>query len=189
MIMTDINKDELEFDALEKCYKALSKLDYESKTRVIRYLLDKFKLISYSGDILTKPEAPHPELLDNKGNEGVVLSGEEIEDTIPSVYELVTKQHARSEIDILLVVMYKMSNGGKEPILRSNISEAYKENNLYTKERSKNITNNIKSLIKKSYVTAPNNISLAITPEGIKQVGIIAEGKSATVIKSRKTKK
>lgn len=34
--MTESNNAELEFDALEKCYKALSKLDDESKTRVIR---------------------------------------------------------------------------------------------------------------------------------------------------------
>lgn len=62
--MTESNNAELEFDALEKCYKALSKLDDESKTRVIRYLLDKFKLINYGGDVLTRTVVSQPELLE-----------------------------------------------------------------------------------------------------------------------------
>lgn len=187
--MTDINKDELEFDALEKCYKALSKLDNESKTRVIRYLLDKFKLINYGGDVLTKTVVSQPELLENNDTEAIHNDGGVERIVIPSVFELVTKRYAKNEIDILLVLLYQMSNNGKEAIFRSNISVAYKDNNLFTKERSKNLTNNIKSLIKKSFITAPNTTSLAITPEGIEQVKLIADGKSTSVVKSSRNKK
>ncbi len=187
--MAEIDNDELEFEALAKCSKALSKLDDESKTRVIRYLLDKFKLINYGGDVLTRTVVSQPELLEKNDTEPIRIDGGVEEILIPSVFELVTKRYAKNEIDILLVLLYKMSNNGKEAIIRSNISIAYKDNNLFTKERSKNLTNNIKSLIKKSFITAPNATSLAITPEGLEQVKLIADGKSTSVVKSSRNKK
>ena len=39
--MSNFDDEDLEIEAIAKCAKALSRLDNESKTRVIRYLLDK----------------------------------------------------------------------------------------------------------------------------------------------------
>jgi len=190
--MADINNAELEFDALEKCYKALSKLDDESKTRVIRYLLDKFKLINNGGDVLTRTVVSQPELIDKSDTEPIHVSGSVEENLIPSVFELVTKQYAKSEIDILLLVLYKMSKGNQDPINRSEVVGAYRDNNVYSDTRRKNVSANISALIRKSYITAPNNSSYALTPAGIEQVKLIAEGRSTTVSKKKirsKTKK
>ena len=44
--MAEIDNDELEFEALAKCSKALSKIDDETKKRVIHYLLIKYNLIN-----------------------------------------------------------------------------------------------------------------------------------------------
>jgi len=44
--MAEIDNDELEFETLAKCSKALSKLDDETKKRVIHYLLIKYNLIN-----------------------------------------------------------------------------------------------------------------------------------------------
>ena len=43
--MSNFDDEDLEIEAIAKCAKALSRLDNESKTRVIRYLLDKYGFI------------------------------------------------------------------------------------------------------------------------------------------------
>ena len=52
--MSNFDDEDLEIEAIAKCAKALSRLDNESKTRVIRYLLDKYGFIDQS----YKPTVP-----------------------------------------------------------------------------------------------------------------------------------
>ena len=113
----------------------------------------------------------------------------EVINTIPFVYELVTKQYAKSETDILLLILYKMSDGNQNPINRSEVVEAYRENKVYSDTRRKNVSANINALIKRSYITAPNSSSYALTPTGIEQVKAIAEGRSTSISKKKQKNK
>ena len=191
--MAEIDNDELEFEALAKCSKALSKLDDETKKRVIHYLLIKYNLINIGETFVTTPSpvpVSQPNQLTCKTDFPEQSSNDgEVADTIPSVYELVTKQYAKSETDILLIVMYKMSNGNQNPINRSEIVDAYRKFNVYTDVRRKNVTSDINKLIKRSYISAPNSSSYAITPTGIEQIKIIAEGRSTSVSRKRQKNK
>ena len=56
--MSNFDDEDLEIEAIAKCAKALSRLDNESKTRVIRYLLDKYGFIDQS----YKPTVPTNQL-------------------------------------------------------------------------------------------------------------------------------
>ena len=82
-----------------------------------------------------------------------------------------------------------MSNGNQNPINRSEVVEAYRDNKVYSDTRRKNVSANINALIKRSYITAPNSSSYALTPAGIEQVKLIADGKSTSVVKSSRNKK
>lgn len=191
--MAEIDNDELEFEALAKCSKALSKIDDETKKRVIHYLLIKYNLINIGDTFVTTPSSVsvgQPNQLTCKTDFPEQSSDEsEVIDTIPSVYELVTKQYAKSETDILLLILYKMSNGNQNPINRSEVVEAYRENKVYSDNRRKNVSSNINALIKRSYITAPNSSSYALTPTGIEQVKAIAEGRSTSISKKKQKNK
>jgi hypothetical protein len=187
--MAEIDNDELEFEALAKCSKALSKLDDDTKKRVIHYLLIKYNLINIGDTFVTSPSSvPVGQPIQLTCKTDITersLDESEVIDTIPSVYELVTKQYAKSEKDILLLILYKMSNGNQIPINRSEVVEAYRNNNVYSDTRRKNVTANINALIKRSYITAPNSSSYALTPAGIEQVKAIAEGRSTSISKKK----
>ena len=191
--MAEIDNDELEFEALAKCSKALSKIDDETKKRVIHYLLIKYNLINIGDTFVTTPSSVpvgQPNQLTCKTDSPEQSSDEsEVINTIPSVYELVTKQYAKSETDILLLILYKMSDGNQNPINRSEVVEAYRENNVYSDARRKNVSANINALIKRSYITAPNSSSYALTPTGIEQVKAIAEGRSTSISKKKQKNK
>ena len=183
----------MEFEALAKCSKALSKIDDETKKRVIHYLLIKYNLINIGDTFVTTPSSVpvgQPNQLTCKTDSPEQSSDEsEVINTIPSVYELVTKQYAKSETDILLLILYKMSDGNQNPINRSEVVEAYRENKVYSDTRRKNVSANINALIKRSYITAPNSSSYALTPTGIEQVKAIAVGRSTSISKKKQKNK
>lgn len=188
--MQDIENDELEFDALAKCSKALSKLEDSTKMRVIQYLLMKYNLIPGSTQVIYAPGYSSGTGLikdvDNTkeiANESAVVGSL----TVPSVYELITKQYAKSEMDILLLILYKLSLNG-EPIIKASIVEGYRKENVFTKTRGKGITNCLKGLLKKSYITCPTDSTVAVTPDGIRQVQAIVNGRSESRVTAKQTK-
>ena len=62
--MSNFDDEDLEIEAIAKCAKALSRLDNESKTRVIRYLLDKYGFIDQS----YKPTVPTNQFIGAESN-------------------------------------------------------------------------------------------------------------------------
>ncbi|NBI98483.1 hypothetical protein D1645_27060, partial [Parabacteroides goldsteinii] len=100
--MSNFDDEDLEIEAIAKCAKALSRLDNESKTRVIRYLLDKYGFIDQS----YKPTVPTNQFIGaekqlpptNKETKVETINAEPAsitKDNIPSLYELMTKQYTK----------------------------------------------------------------------------------------------
>lgn len=190
-IMQEFDNDELEFDALAKCSKALSKLDNDTKRRVIQYLLMKYNLVhpdepfissSPAHPIVSSPsQIPDSQLspLSSSGNVQEAIA-------VPSIIELVKKQYTKGEGDILLMVLYKMSvQENNNLIKRSEIVSGYRNENLYTDGRRKNITSYLNGLVKKSYVSFPTTETILITDAGISQVQAIVAGSSSSPHRSR----
>ena len=188
--MQEIENDELEFDALAKCSKALSRLDDSTKTRVIQYLLMKFNLIPGNGPVNQVNIVPSgTELLHDVDKSFGIVNDTDTSDSVvvPSVYELITKKYAKSELDILLLIVYKLTLKST-PVLKSSIMDEYKAESIYTRTRSKGLTNSINGLLKKSYITCPTNTTIAVTPDGKRQVKAIVEGRSESRTATKWTK-
>ena len=181
--MSNFDDEDLEIEAIAKCAKALSRLDNESKTRVIRYLLDKYGFIDQS----YKPTVPTNQFIGtekqlpptNKETKVETINAEPAsitKDNIPSLYEL--------------MILYYKSNNGTIPIERSSIMDAYREESIYTEGRNKNLSKNIDNLIQQSYISAITKTKFIITSAGIEQIQLIATGKSETKLrKPRNTKR
>ena len=186
--MSNFDDEDLEIEAITKCAKALSRLDNESKTRVIRYLLDKYGFINQSYE----PTVPTNQFI---GTEKQLLptntiNAEPSSINIPSLYDLMTKQFTKNETEILLMILYYKSNNGTTPIERSSIMDAYREEGIYTEGRNKNLSKNIDNLIQQSYISAITKTKFIITSAGIEQIQLIATGKSeARLRKPRNTKR
>ena len=115
--MSNFDDEDLEIEAIAKCAKALSRLDNESKTRVIRYLLDKYGFIDQS----YKPTVPTNQFIGaekqlpptNKETKVETINAEPAsitKDNIPSLYELMTKQYTKNETEILLMILYYLNS-------------------------------------------------------------------------------
>lgn len=195
--MSNFDDEDFMVEAIAKCAKALSRLDNESKTRVIRYLLDKYGFIDQS----YKPTVPTNQFIGaekqlpptNKETKVETINAEPAsitKDNIPSLYELMTKQYTKNETEILLMILYYKSNNGTIPIERSSIMDAYREESIYTEGRNKNLSKNIDNLIQQSYISAITKTKFIITSAGIEQIQLIATGKSeAKLRKPRNTKR
>ena len=195
--MANYDDEDLEIEAIAKCAKALSRLDDDSKTRVIRYLLDKYGFIgqSYNSSYPSNQTVENEKKLlsvaqDNKVD---VIHSENSSfenENIPSLYELITKKYTKNEMEILLIVLFCKTNNGTIPIDRSAIMDAYREQEIYTEVRNKNLSANLKKLIKQSYISAITKTKFGITEKGKLQVQLIIQGKSeAKAIKTRTIKR
>lgn len=188
-------EDDYEIEAIEKCSRALMRLDDKTKIRVIRYLLDKFGLIAQTESqpqevvnniihnqqnnlVLAEPKVPNA--LPN-GNSGLIPSG-----TFIALKDVLIKNFAKSEPELMVVIGYYNSAFGKETFTRQSILDSYRENNISTENRRKNLRQNLNSLIKKSIFSTITDDALSITPEGCEYAQNILSGNSTT--KKRKPK-
>lgn len=181
--------DDYEIEAIEKCSRALMRLDDKTKIRVIRYLLDKFGLIAETDSqpqevvnniihnqqnnlVLTEPKASGA--LTN-GNSSFIPSG-----NFMALKDVLIKNLAKSEPELMVVIGYYNSAFGKETFTRQSILDSYRENNISTENRRKNLGQNLNSLIKKSLFSTITDDELAITPDGCEYAQNILSGNSTT---------
>ena len=195
-----VYEEDLDADAIAKCSRALSVLDDKARIRVFKFLLDKFEIIEQSSFVApttTKQQQPTNIAIEPIINSSVseianVLVPDNNQE-IPSLYGLITKGYAKSESDILLMVIYNKSNFGKIAIERQDILDGYKEYEIETSSRAKNLTPNLERLIKASYVTAITKTKFSVSdPEGLEQIKLIVSGNSLSKTKTKtniKTKK
>lgn len=182
-----VYEEDLDADAIAKCSRALSVLDDKARVRVFKFLLDKFEMIEQPSFI---PQKTHHQSSPNIAIEAVSSNNHPVSEStsenrsneysgnIPSLYELMKKGYTKNETDILLVLIYVKSDSGKNTIDRQDLNDAYREQDIYTLARTKNLTKCLDRLIQSSYITAYTKTKYGISDKGVKQVGLIAQGLS-----------
>lgn len=192
------SEDDYEIEAIEKCSRALKRLDDKTKIRVIKYLLDKFGLIAqkeettkevvnqniqYQQNNLVLAE---PKEMGNLTNDsiGFISSG-----NMMALKDILIKNFTKTEPELIVVIGYYNSKYGKTTFTRQSILDSYRDNGIMSENRRKNLVQNLKSLIKKSYVSSITDDELAITPEGCEYAKLILSGNSETKKRKPRLKK
>lgn len=188
-------EDDFETEAIEKCARALSRLDDKAKIRVVRYLLDKFGLIAESEP--KKSDTPST-VIHNQQNNLVLAEPKEnnslhngLNTALTSgnyiaLKDVLIRNLAKSEPELILVIAYYNSNFGKGTFTKQSILDSYRDNNIYTQNRRKNLISNLSSLIKKSLLHTITDEELSISSDGCEAALNILSGNSTT--KKRKSR-
>ncbi|MFN0118586.1 MAG: hypothetical protein ACKVQC_09890 [Elusimicrobiota bacterium] len=191
-------EEDFETDTIEKCSRALSRLDDKSKIRVIKYLLDKFGL-------LVHPENPSNGVINQniqyQQNNLVLAEPKEIE-AIPvspsnsfsktgqiALKDVLIKGLTKTEPELLTIIGYYNSNFGQATFTRQSILDSYKDNAISTEIRRKNLSQNLTSLIKKSVFNTITEEELSISQEGCDSAINILNGNSTTKRRKLRPKK
>lgn len=190
--------DDYEVDAIDKCSRALSKLDDRTKIRVIRFLLDKFNLLAQNEQAEKKDVVSQnihyqqnnlvlvePEKLPGIANASQALTNG---NTI-AIKDVLIKGLTKTEPELILIISFYNSSFGSGTFSRQSILDSYRDNGIITELRRKNLSSNLNSLIKKSYLSTITEEELAITPEGIEHAKNILSGNSTTKKRKPRTKK
>ncbi len=193
--------EDYEIDALEKCSRALSKVDDRTKIRVIRFLLDKYGLLAQAAanDATEKKDVVNQNFHYQQNNL-VLVEPEKVQQlgspnqnfadgTVMSIKDVLIKGLTKSEPELMLIVSFHNSSFGENTFSRKSILDALRENGIYTEQRSKSLSAYLTSLIKKSYLSTITEEDLAITPEGIEHAKNILSGNSTTKKRKLRVKK
>ena len=146
-------EEDYEIEAMDKCSRALSRIDDKAKIRVIRFMLDKFGLLVQTEN--QAKEVVNQNIQYQQNN--LVLAEPKDNSTFPTnnfinkgnnlnLKDIVIKGMTNSEPELLLIICYYNSNFGQGTFTRQSLSDAYKENTIYSENRKKNLTSNINSL-------------------------------------------
>jgi hypothetical protein len=189
--------DDYEIEAIEKCSRALVRLDDKTKIRVIRYLLDKFNLIAQS-----EPQAKEVvnQNIQYQQNNLVLAEPKDIGDlsnnnpflstgNFIALKDVLIRNLAKSEPELLVVIGYYNSQFGKATFTRQSILDSFRDNNIMSENRRKNLGQNLNSLIKKSLINSITDDELSITPEGCEYANSILSGNSQTKKRKPRAKK
>jgi len=183
--------DDYETDAIDKCSRALLRLDDKTKIRVIKYLLDKFGLLA---ETTPQPQEVVNNIIHNQQNNLVLAEPKNIDNTANllssgnniALKDVLIKNLAKSEPELMIVIGYYNSKFGQDTFTKQSIIDSYRDNNISTLSRRKNLGQNINSLIKKSLFNTITDEELSISAEGIEYAQSILSGNSTT--KKRKPK-
>lgn len=190
-------EEDFETEAIEKCSRALSRLDDRAKIRVVKYLLDKFGLIAETES--KKTETPNtvihnqqnnlvlaePKDLDSLSNGNTFLNS----NNVIALKDILIKNLAKTEPELLIVIGYYNSQFGKSTFTRQSILDSFRDNNIMSENRRKNLGQNLNSLIKKSQISSITDDELSITPDGIEYAKSILSGSSQTKKRKPRAKK
>jgi hypothetical protein len=188
--------DDYEIEAIDKCSRALIKLDDKTKIRVIKYLLDKFNLIAQ-----TEPQKEvvsqniqyqqNNLVLAEPKDLGNLQSGNSFLNptNIIALKDVLIRNLAKTEPELLVVIGYYNSQYGKSTFTRQSILDSFRENNIMSENRRKNLGSNLNSLIKKSLINSITDDELAITPEGCEYATNVLSGNSQTKKRKPRIKK
>ena len=113
-LIMGVYDDDLESEAIAKCAKALSLIENNAKVRVIKHLLDRFELIetnnaissiSNQANVSNLTPTTFAQIESHIPHSQEVVEVDNCEPDVPSIYELMTKGFAKSEMDILLLYL------------------------------------------------------------------------------------
>lgn len=181
-------EDDLETEAIARCTKALTPLDDKTKIRVIKYLLERYNLLAQQ-----EPEKKQDiinQTIQYQQNNLLLVEPEQVpsfenqsgfnSSSYPSLKDVLIRSLAKSEPELLLVLVFYASNYGRDTFGRQKILETYRDNGIYTELRNKGLSQNLKSLIKKFWIRTISDDEIALSPEGIEYVQEILKGNSST---------
>ena len=182
--------DDYEIEAIDKCSRALIRLDDKTKIRVIRYLLDKFGLIAEPQPENTRPQEVVNNIIHNQQN-NLVLAEPKTSERLGSpnmlapgqfiaLKDVLIKSLTKSEPELMVIIGYYNSNYGKTTFTRQSIWDSYRDNNILSENRRKNFGQNLNSLIRKSYFSSITDEEFSISQEGCEYAQNILSGNSTT---------
>ncbi|MBE2256194.1 MAG: hypothetical protein IAE65_08340 [Ignavibacteria bacterium] len=192
-------EDDYETEALEKCSRALSRLDDRAKIRVIRYMLDKYGLLA-----ATEPQKQEvaSTIIHNQQNNLVLAEPKDLPNGVNSnggllsenfqaiqMKDVLIKGLTKSEPEVILIVCFINSNCGKDSFTRQSILDTLREHKVYSDSRRKSLTLSLNSLTKKSYVSSLTDDELIITEIGLEASVKILNGNSSTKKRKPRLKK
>ena len=103
--------------------------------------------------------------------------------------DIVIKGMTNSDPELLLIMCFYNSNFGQGTFTRQSLLDSYKENGIYSENRRRNLTQNINSLIKKSFIASVNDDELSVTTFGIESSNSILSGSSTSKKRKPRIKK
>ena len=192
-------EDDYETEAIEKCSRALSRLDDRAKIRVIRYMLDKYGLLA---ETESKKQEVANTIIHNQQNNLVLAEPKDLPNGMNSnigilsgnfnsiqMKDVLIKGLTKSEPEVVLIVCYINSNFGKDSFTRQSILDTLREHKVYSDSRRKALTVSLNSLTKKLYVSSLTDDELMITELGSEASVNILEGNSTTKKRKPRIKK
>lgn len=192
-------EDDYETEAIEKCSRALSRLDDRAKIRVIRYMLDKYGLLA-----ATEPQKQEVAntIIHNQQNNLVFAEPKDLPNGVNSsvgllsgnfqaiqMKDVLIKGLTKSEPEVILIVCYINSNYGKDSFTRQSILDTLRDHKVYSNSRRKSLTLSLNSLTKKLYISSLTDDELMITEIGRETSINILNGNSTTKKRKPRTKK
>nr|WP_288836692.1 hypothetical protein [uncultured Flavobacterium sp.] len=181
-------EEDYETEAIEKCSRALSKLDDRAKIRVIKYMLDKYGLLAateppkqeVANTIIHHQQnnlvLAEPKDLPNGINGKILQSGI----GVIQMKDVIIKGLTKSESEVVLIVCFINSNYGKDSFTRQSILDTLREHKVYSDSRRKGMTGYLNSLIKQLYISRLTDDQLMLTESGAETSINILKGESTT---------
>lgn len=192
-------EEDYETEAIEKCSRALSRLDDRAKIRVIKYMLDKYGLLA-----ATEPQKQEVAntIIHNQQNNLVLAEPKDLPNGVNGnggllsgsfkavqMKDVLIKGLTKSEPEVILIVCYINSNYGKDSFTRQSILDTLREHKVYSDSRRKALTVSLNSLTKKLYVSSLTDDELMITELGSEASINILNGNSTTKKRKPRIKK
>lgn len=192
-------EEDYETEAIEKCSRALSRLDDRAKIRVIKYMLDKYGLLA---ETESKKQEVGNTIIHNQQNNLVLAEPKDLPNNINShngllrenfktiqMKDVLIKGLTKSEPEVVLIVCYINSNFGKDSFTRQSILDTLREHKVYSDSRRKALTVSLNSLTKKLYISSLTDDELMITELGSEASLNILDGNSTTKKRKPRIKK
>lgn len=192
-------EDDYETEAIEKCSRALSRLDDRAKIRVIRYMLDKYGLLAESEP--QKQEVANT-IIHNQQNNLVLAEPKDLPSGmngqngflqsnvgVIQMKDVIIKGLTKSEPQVILIVCFINSNSGRDSFTRQSILDTLREHKIYSDSRRKGMTAYLNSLIKQLLISRLTDDELMVTELGREASINILNGTSTTKKRKPRIKK
>jgi hypothetical protein len=173
-----------EIEAIAKCTELIKDLEKESKFRVIKYLIERFGIgMEYTNQYQPTDTKTESKLLMNHSDQDDV----EIEYTetvqqgnndYPTLKDLLIKNYPKTETEWILCYSFYSSSFGNDTFTKDDILEKYKDNNRYSKSNAANLSNNLKTCVKKDWIKSVNDDDFIMKDEGKSYAKKVISGNS-----------
>ena len=191
-----------EMEALYKCSELFNELEDEGRLRVVKYLVDRFKIYDQSAfdeSIRFQESSQNNRFINSASARTNTSKNEHVEDfeisdetennqqtdsvvedvpDYPTLNDLMIKDYPKNEPEWMLVFAYYSSNFGSSTFTKSDLRDRYREIGRYSKSCQNNFNNNFASGIKKDWFKSVAGDKLIVKEPGKEYVLKIISGNS-----------